>query len=109
MSLLCTLAYVLLVLVLLCARSAAAAEWLQPFSADYRLSFGAIDVGEAHLSLRLDGDGSYVYESVSRATGTVALFLDDVIADLQRLLRQLQPQKTHPAALRTQETQQRLH
>ena len=84
MSLLRTFPCVLLLLAPLCTRSVAAAQWLQPFSADYLLSLGGIEIGKARLSLRMEGDGSYVYESKSRASGTLALLRGDVIEENSR-------------------------
>jgi len=57
---------------------------LAPYHADYSLARNSLTLGTAHFSLGPDGAGSYLYKSVSHATGLAALFASDVITQKSR-------------------------
>ncbi|MEE8119188.1 MAG: DUF3108 domain-containing protein [Gammaproteobacteria bacterium] len=58
---------------------------LQEYTAVYALRRGSLKAGEATFTLRLQEDGSYLYQSVTKATGLVAIFRDDVIRENVRI------------------------
>src|SRR5579859_1512169 len=54
------------------------------YRADYSLARNSLTIGTASFSLRPDGEGDYVYKSVSHASGLAALFVGDVITQMSR-------------------------
>ena len=57
---------------------------LESYHADYSLARNSLTLGTARFSLEPDDTGSYLYESVSHATGLAALFASDVITQKSR-------------------------
>ena len=57
---------------------------LAPYHADYSLARNSLTLGTARFSLEPDAAGSYLYKSVSHATGLAALFAGDVITQKSR-------------------------
>lgn len=57
---------------------------LAPYHADYSLARNSLTLGTARFSLEPDGGSSYLYKSVSHATGLAALFASDVITQKSR-------------------------
>lgn len=76
-----------LITILLCwfATSALANPSIEEYTAVYALKRGSMKAGEATFVLKRNEDGTFLYESVTRATGLVALFRDDVITESSRL------------------------
>ena len=61
--------------------AAQAASLPKPFTADYTFSHDGLQVGEMQRTLSALGDGKYVYESTSRASGMIAWFVKDQLVE----------------------------
>lgn len=75
-----------LILLAACALSGihpagARAASLPLYHASYAVSRNGFQIGVAEFSLRRNQDGSYQFQSVTRATGLAALFFSDVVTE----------------------------
>lgn len=74
--------------------SAPAAGPIEPFEAVYTVEQGGTRLGTMRRTLRVEGGGRYIYESVSTASGLLALILRDRI--LERSLWTLEEGRPRP-------------
>lgn len=60
---------------------AAAGERLRPYSAEYRVSKGNLEIGRARISLSLSREGQYTYRAYTTPVGLAAVFRKDEITE----------------------------
>lgn len=63
------------------ATAAAADAGVTPYTATYEVDRGSMTVGTAQITLSRNADGSYTYQSTTRASGFASLFFKDVITE----------------------------
>lgn len=73
--------YALAITLLSALWTAPASAALTPFTAEYEVNRGSLHIANTTFSLRATDSGGYVYQSVTRPVGLIALFRDDVITE----------------------------
>ncbi|KAF0191419.1 MAG: isoprenoid biosynthesis protein [Gammaproteobacteria bacterium] len=74
-------AMLLVTAILIPPNLAGAVSLPRTFTANYEFTRNGILLGEVQRTLRANGDGSYVYESVSQAGGMIAWFVKDKLIE----------------------------
>lgn len=89
----------LLIALALATGASAAAETTQlprPFTAEYLFSYNGMNVGEMRRTFRAEGNDTYVYESMSQATGMLEWFVKDRLHERSEWLwdgKRIRPQE----------------